>query len=255
MRRTLAAAACGVFLVAAIASARSSSPVPGGSVDLATDANSVTVGAQGDAAGTSVASAGDVNADGHADFILGAPEAGDDSAGGAYIIFGPLRDSMIDVTDLGSRGFQIIGAEGDDHAGFSVAPAGDVNHDGHADVVVGAPGASPNGRDAAGAAYVVFGKDSNAPVELSALGARGFRIGGAREGDYAGFSVAGAGDVNRDGLSDVIVGAPALGRHQGYAAVVFGRSGHSAVDLATMRAAGIRIDGVSKPVQVDGQLV
>ena len=94
-----------------------------------------------------------------------------------------------------------------------------------------------------------------APVMLDDLGARGFRIDGARESDYAGFSVAGAGDVNRDGLADVIVGAPALGRHQGYAAVVYGRSGHAPVDLAAATAASIRIIGSPKPVQVDGQLV
>jgi hypothetical protein len=256
MRRTLAAAAVGSLVIAAVATARSASPVPGGTVELGSDASAFVVGAEGgDAAGTSVARAGDVNADGSMDFVIGAPAAGGDSAGRAYVVFGPLRSPQVDLGNLAGHGFEIVGAEGDDHAGYSVAAAGDVNHDGYADVLVGAPGASPSERDAAGAAYVVFGKDSSALVQLADPGPRGFRIAGAQENDYAGFSVAAAGDVNRDGLADVVVGAPALGRHQGYAAVVFGRSGHAPVDLARARAAGILIEGVNKPVQVDGQIV
>jgi FG-GAP repeat protein/PASTA domain-containing protein len=256
MRRTLAAAAIGTLVAAAVATARSSSPVPGGVVELGIDASVLVVGAEsGDEAGTAVAQAGDVNADGREDFIVGAPLAGDDSAGRAYVVFGPLRTSVVDLADLAGRGFEIVGAEEDDHAGYSVAPAGDVNRDGYADVLVGAPSASPRGRESAGAAYVVFGKESSAPVQLADLAARGFRIEGARESDYAGFSAAGAGDINRDGMADVIVGAPALGLHQGYAAVVYGRAGHAAVDLAERTAANILIMGSSKPVQVDGRMV
>ncbi|MBA3716970.1 MAG: FG-GAP repeat protein [Actinobacteria bacterium] len=256
MRRTLAAAAVATLLVAGIAAARETSPVPGGTVELGTDASVMVVGAVGaDDAGTSVARAGDVNGDGDMDLIVGAPEAGDDSAGRAYVIFGPLQSPVIDLAALGEQGFAIVGEAGDDHAGYSVAAAGDVNHDGHADVIVGAPSAAPHDRAEAGAAYVVFGKSSTDQVELGALGARGFRIEGAKESDFAGFSVSTAGDVDRDGLGDVIVGAPALGRHRGYAAVVFGRRGHAPVDLGRLGAAGIRIQGVNKPVQVDGQIV
>jgi hypothetical protein len=255
MRRTLAAAAAAALVVAAVASARSSSPVPGGTVDLGTDASVTIVGPEGAQTGTSVARAGDVNADGRLDFVIGAPEAGDEAEGAAYVIFGPLRTPVVDLTELGERGFEIVGAGEGDHAGFSVAPAGDVNHDGYADVLVGAPSASPNERDEAGAAYVVFGKASTEQVQLGALGRRGFQIKGVKESDFAGFSVAAAGDVNRDGLSDVIVGAPALGRHRGYAVVVYGRSDTAPVDLAAARFAGFRINGVNKPVEVDGQIV
>ena len=76
-----------------------------------------------------------------------------------------------------------------------------------ADVIVGAFGADNNGRTNSGSAYVVFGKTTNTSVDLLALGSGGFRIDGAAAIDQAGFSVAGAGDVNADGRPDVIVGA------------------------------------------------
>src|SRR5207248_3171439 len=90
-----------------------------------------------------------------------------------------------------------------------VAGAGDVNGDGLADVVVGAPVAT--GTSAfTGAAYLVFGKTSTNTVELSAvaLGTGGFILRGAAVLDYAGLAVALAGDVNGDGLADLLVGAP-----------------------------------------------
>src|SRR5688572_29439218 len=73
----------------------------------------------------------------------------------------------------------MTGADRADLAGASVASAGDVNGDGKADVVVGAPLADPGGRTDAGAAYVVFGGGPRGRLRLGALGARGFRITGA----------------------------------------------------------------------------
>src|SRR4051795_4502497 len=64
--------------------------------------------------------------------------------------------------------------------GGAVAPAGDVNGDGNADVLIAAPDAGRNGRRGSGSAYVVFGKPSFAPrMPLDPLGGRGFRIDGA----------------------------------------------------------------------------
>jgi hypothetical protein len=58
-----------------------------------------------------------------------------------------------------------------------------------------------------GQSYVVFGKASGAPVDLASLGTEGFLIDGSDSYDGSGFSVSGAGDVNGDGLADVVVGA------------------------------------------------
>ncbi len=150
--------------------------------------------AAGDAFGYSVAGAGDVNGDGYADVIVGAYENSTraDGAGRVYVYYGGSRmDGTADAIFSG----QAAG----DYFGISVAGAGDVNGDGYADVVVGAYQCDIGGTDA-GRAYVFFGgprSDDRANLIFT----------GSSAGDSFGFSVAGAGDMNRDGYGDVIVGA------------------------------------------------
>src|SRR5689334_19806947 len=114
-----------------------------------------------DEAGTAV-SAGDLNGDGRPDVIVGAPLADGASrhdSGAAYVIYGGgPRLRNLDLGNLGSAGFRIDGVAARDAAGTSVAAVGDVNGDGVADVLVGAPGADNNGRPNSGAAYVVYGQ-------------------------------------------------------------------------------------------------
>src|SRR5204863_3650016 len=106
-------------------------------------------GAVGDRSGWSVASAGDVNGDGFADVIVGAPNAdphGSES-GASYVVFGNASGfaANIDLSSLdGSNGFKLSGVAAYDTSGYSVASAGDVNGDGFADLIVGAPSADPN---------------------------------------------------------------------------------------------------------------
>ena len=212
----------------------------------------------GDAAGFSVASAGDVNGDGFSDLLIGAYAAdpsGRDQAGTTYVVFGKAAGfaAAIDLAALdGTNGFRLVGAAAGDKSGRSVASAGDVNADGFADFLIGAPGADPGGAHAAGSAYIIFGKASGfaATVDLGILnGSNGFRLDGADAANYSAQSVSGAGDVNGDGFDDVLIGAPGAAEFQGETYVVFGKaSGFSAaLSLASLDGnSGFRLDGAAQ---------
>jgi hypothetical protein len=179
----------------------------------------------------SVSSTGDVNGDGFGDVILGTHRA--DAAGNAkldagesYVIFGTDTGFGVSI-DLAaltpSQGFVIYGADAGDFSSLSVGSAGDVNGDGFADLIVGAyrADAAGNAKDRAGESYLIFGTDAGfgASIDLAALTpAQGFVIYGANAGDYAGYPVSSAGDVNGDGFEDLIVGAPRIGKSY----VIFG---------------------------------
>ena len=212
-----------------------------------------------DSSGYSVASAGDVNGDGFADLIIGAYQAEPNGSysGSSYVVFGGASGfgASFDLSSLnGSNGFRLDGVSPGDRSGFSLAGAGDVNGDGFADVIVGARGADPNGV-ATGSSYVVFGGASGfgAAISLSSLdGSNGFRLDGAAFGDTSGISVASAGDVNGDGFSDLIVGAPGTGPYgtnSGSSYVVFGKGPSSGSFAATLNLStldgsnGFRLDG------------
>jgi hypothetical protein len=226
--------------------------------DIATSSLTGTTGFQisgtngGDGLGFSV-SMGDFNGDGIDDMLVGANQA-DGYRGAAYVIFGKGDGfaGNIDVATLdGTNGFKMPAGGPYDYVGTSVANAGDVNGDGIDDIIVSAMGADPNGSNS-GAVYVVFGKTTGftASVSLTGLsGADGFRISGMMAGDQSGISVSAAGDVNDDGVDDLLIGANGL-TNNGGAFVVFGRNtgvvGNFAgnLNLSTLDGTnGFRIDG------------
>jgi len=198
-----------------------------------------------DRSGISVSGAGDVNGDGLADLMIGAGYASPNGvlrSGRSYVVFGKTDGQRVALSQLtGSRGFVINGEARSDFSGRSVSGAGDVNGDGLADVIVGASLADPNELESAGRSYVVFGKTDGDPVELADLAlateTRGFTIDGRDFGSYAGVAVSAAGDVNGDGLADVIVGAyrefgPFVTPYVGRSYVVFGKTDASPVPLS-----------------------
>ncbi len=175
------------------------------------DADSVIQSDQSGAGlGSAVASAGDVNADGYADVIVGAPlfghgdsDQGPTPYGAAFVFLGSAAGITASSPANASATIGLDQADAD--LGASVASAGDVNGDGFADVVVGAPYYNQGEADE-GLALVILGSTTGIAAELTADADA--TIEPDQAGARLGASVASAGDVNGDGFSDFIVGAP-----------------------------------------------
>lgn len=173
-------------------------------------------------AGTGLAAAGDVNADGIDDLLIGAPGA-NGGAGGAYVVYGVAGGlaGPLDLTTLtAAQGFALDGAAALDGSGRAVAGVGDVNGDGIDDIAVGGDGAN----SAAGVVHVVYGQaGTRGAVNLGALtDAEGFTVAGPSTGARAGISLSAAGDVNQDGLADILLGATFANGSAGGAYVIYG---------------------------------
>ena len=161
---------------------------------------------------------------GMADLIFGAPGFQTGGAAGAVEVV-QARELRTQITELdfrpgrshGGKSWRLVGENAHDQAGFSVASAGDVNGDGLADVLIGAPGHSAR-QYGEGAAYLLpsaslqtaEGADGDVDgiVELAhaASLAGGWKFVGEEAEDQAGVSVSIAGDVDGDGLGDILIG-------------------------------------------------
>ncbi len=214
-----------------------------------------------DYSGRSVSAIGDMNGDGYADILIGARLAdrtGNES-GAAYVVFGKASGfaAVLELSALdGANGFEIDGEAAGDRLGYAVGAAGDINGDGYDDIIVGAAAADPNG-SGTGASYVIFGRASGfgALFDLSLLdGTNGFQISGIGLEDHSGASVNGAGDVNGDGIDDLIVGADGADPHgleSGASYVIFGsadiasRFSNTATVTIIIKGQSERVDGTA----------
>ncbi len=178
-------------------------------------ANASFIGEEADdGAGIGLAGVGDVNNDGFADILIGAAgnDEGGSYAGKAYLILG-----RVDVTqwngssplDLNSANASFIGEEAGDRAGdYGVDGAGDVNKDGFDDILIGAYDNDEGGSNA-GQTYLIFGRadvthwNGSFPLDLSYANASFI---GSEIGTRSGYSLAGAGDINKDGYDDILNG-------------------------------------------------
>lgn len=193
---------------------------------------------------------GDINGDDYDDIVVGARYAspGGSAEGSSYVVFGKPTNTPIEVVDIetetGSLGFVINGVDSADNSGFVVSGGRDVNSDGLNDILIGAALADPGGKSRAGTAYLVFGKTSTTPIALADIEAEtpglGFAMYGAVAGDRAGFSLDFAGDVNGDGIEDILVGSGYADREGldlvGLSSVVFGKTTATAIQLSDIEA-------------------
>jgi hypothetical protein len=213
--------------------------------------------AAGDTSGRDVSGAGDINGDGLDDLIIGAhlDDPGGTDSGAGFVVFGKTDSAAVRLSAVqqsgNAQGFVVNGISPGDYAGFAISTAGDVNGDGLADLIMGAF-QDDNNADRAGAAYVVFGTTSGRTINLAAIesGTGGFVINGTDERDRAGRAVSDAGDVNGDGLDDLLIGAYSddpNGQQSGNAFVIFGKTDGTRVELATVEAGsgGFAINGAT----------
>ncbi len=173
----------------------------------------------------------DINGDGINDLAVGAFHANNDTGAG-YVIFGRNNnfEDTINVGDLdGSEGFTLLGQTPGDRNGIAIGDAGDINNDGIHDVYISASRKTVNNVAFAGCTYIIYGQPHHAStIYLDNINTDiGFRINGSEPVQFSGNSVQGLGDVNQDGLDDLLIGAffSSKGKNRnGATYIVFGRN-------------------------------
>jgi hypothetical protein len=220
-------------------------------------------GREKDHFGSSVGVVGDINGDGLSDCLIGAPGVETslkDDVGAIYVVFGkagPYEDMHMSGFNAGIMGYAIIGEVSGARLGLYMSSLngaiGDVNGDGVDDFAIGSP--NDHVDTATGAVYVIYGKsdaDEVANIDLGYdLGSTGVKITGAAAGDHMGFAVSGAGDVNGDGIRDLLIGCPGAAPHDrasaGTAYLIYSSRDMADVKLAEFETgeAGVKIIGAA----------
>lgn len=169
--------------------------------------------------GRSLSGGGDINGDGFDDILVGVPYAPlgggiSNDRGAAYVFFGGRSVSGVTKnlsTANASADFTVLGPPGTNpRLSEGISIAGDINDDGFDDFIISGQNIRTHGLDNKGAAYIFFGSStlSGKSIDLSDSGQADLTFVGKVVNDYLGRSVSGAGDVNDDGVADLIMGAP-----------------------------------------------
>jgi hypothetical protein len=198
--------------------------------------------------GDRVAGAGDVNGDGYDDVIVGSPNFG---GGTATLYLGSAAGIPDSLEYYSPTAIQIgpdpgVPSNAFPYFGWSVAGAGDVNGDGYDDVIVGAPYYT-DGEQNEGAAFVVLGGANG--IAAGATESAWARLESGQALDFFGIGVGSAGDVNGDGLSDVIAAVASYGEADEGAALIY----HGEADLDADRTADAADNcrALANPTQLD----
>lgn len=194
------------------------------------DADFIFYGEENSYTSSSVSGAGDINGDSYPDIIIGAMG---NEYGKTYLVYGPFSSNL----QLSTESDSIMTGTLYDASGYKTAGVGDVNADGFDDILIGAINADQQAEDpheSRGAAYLVNGPIAS-DIDLST---ESIKIAGAKDGDAAGSSVAGGGDVNNDGYMDMLVSATQEDSGGSYAGAVYLLEGplHSSFDLSSFQA-------------------
>jgi hypothetical protein len=207
-----------------------------------------------------VSSAGDVDNDGLDDILLGAigPDAGGSDAGKAYLILGSSLGAISEI-NVWEADYTFVGENAGDEAGVSVSSAGDVDGDGLDDILIGAD-ENDYGGATAGMAYLILGSSLGANSEID-LSQADYNFWGHYGVDWAGHSVSSAGDVDGDGLDDILIGAVGNDVGGSYAGMTYlflgsslGATSGMSLTLADYAFAGKAGEGSGKSVSNAGDV-
>lgn len=164
------------------------------------------------------------DATGSAAILIGNPysSSNGNEAGALHVI--DIKADMPTYQPISSALVTIVGETAYDRFGYQVCSLGDLNHDGLADFAVSAPyKTNPAMLATAGAVYIFYGQEEQRATMQPASTADAVLYGGS-EGELAGWSLAAAGDLNGDGYSDMLIGAPGCMDQSGRVYVLYGSS-------------------------------
>lgn len=213
----------------------------------------LTQGGAGLQANLSDGPIGDVNGDGYDDLIFTRNSLIQSFTGRSWVVFGRAGSSDIDLTSAenGQGGFLIRGSAASGHDAKWAGGTGDVNGDGLDDILISAPDVEYNGF-ASGRLYVVFGRTITTPLNLLSIDGSqgGFVADGLASGDKFGDWIWEGGDINADGLSDILAGAfngsiVGIGINVGKTYAIYGKAGteRTYLDAIEIGSGGFVING------------